>query len=185
MQTLERPVQALVGVGHERRGQPIEQLGMRRLFAQLAEVARRAHQCLAEVPQPDAIDEHTGRERIVAAGHGVGQVEPAAAVQVKREADASPAFRRNRRGAQAPKLQADCRELASGMSDWSSVSATVCASGYAGGGCSSSRLSLAFKEWQPRPVLPRSVSLRSSFLAARLSASCLNLAHPGSREPGS
>jgi hypothetical protein len=42
------------------------------------EVARRGHQGRAEVPAPDAVDEHAGRERIVAGGDRAGQFQPAA-----------------------------------------------------------------------------------------------------------
>ena len=60
MQFLDRPA-----VVHERRGQPVEQLGMRRRFAAQTEIARRAHQTGAEVVQPDAIDHDAGRQRII------------------------------------------------------------------------------------------------------------------------
>ena len=53
---------------------------MRRRFASHPEVARRRDQGCAAVVHPDAIDEGAGRQWVVAAGDGVGQFEPAAAV---------------------------------------------------------------------------------------------------------
>ena len=43
-----------------------------------AEVARRAYQAGAEVMQPEAVDQHPSRERILRAGNGAGQLKPAA-----------------------------------------------------------------------------------------------------------
>ena len=42
----------------------VEQLGMRRPFAKLAEIAGRPHQPFAEMMHPDPVGQHTGRERI-------------------------------------------------------------------------------------------------------------------------
>ena len=53
---------------------------MRRPLAELAEVARRADEAAAEVVLPDAIDDDAGRQRVVRAGDGLGQLEPAAAL---------------------------------------------------------------------------------------------------------
>ena len=53
VQCLDRPAG-----GDEFAGQIVEQLGMGRRVAAQAEVAGRADQSLAEMPQPDAVDEH-------------------------------------------------------------------------------------------------------------------------------
>ena len=57
---------------------------MRGPLAQDAEVARRAHQTLAEMLLPDAVDEHAGRERIGRAGNRLGQLFPPAAGDIRR-----------------------------------------------------------------------------------------------------
>ena len=57
---------------HEVDGQIIEQLRMRRRIGAGAEVAGRANEPLAEMMQPDAIDDDARRERIVLAGDGPG-----------------------------------------------------------------------------------------------------------------
>ena len=79
MQFLQAPA-----IGDEAMGQPVEQLGMRRLLAQLAEVARGGHQPAAEMILPDAVDDDARGERIVrlrepagqrrAAARGVGEI---------------------------------------------------------------------------------------------------------------
>src|SRR5205814_854370 len=53
VQLLERPA-----VLDEVRGKPVQQLGVRRSLAARAEVTGCAHDSLAEVTQPDAIDHH-------------------------------------------------------------------------------------------------------------------------------
>ena len=53
---------------------------MGRRVAAGAEVAGRADDPLAEVPEPDAVDHHPRRQRVVAAGDRPGQLQPAAAV---------------------------------------------------------------------------------------------------------
>ncbi len=58
MQPLDRPA-----VLHEAARQIVEQLGMGRRFAQIAELARRIHQTATEVVLPHAIDDHAGGER--------------------------------------------------------------------------------------------------------------------------
>ena len=60
-------------------GQPIEQFGIRRQRAHLAEIAGRADDAGAEVPSPDAIDHHARRQRIVVGGDPFGQGAPASA----------------------------------------------------------------------------------------------------------
>ncbi len=53
---------------------------MRRTLAKLAEVARRAHDPLAEMHFPDAIHDHSRRERIARADDRLGQLQPPAAL---------------------------------------------------------------------------------------------------------
>ena len=60
--------------------QVVEQLGMRGPFAELAEVARRAHDAVAEMMLPDAVHHHARGERIVRVGDRFGQFQPAASV---------------------------------------------------------------------------------------------------------
>ena len=52
---------------------------MRRRLAAQAKIAGRPHQRVLEIVQPDPIDDHARRERIVAAGDRAGQFQPAAA----------------------------------------------------------------------------------------------------------
>ena len=47
---------------------------MRGFFAENTEVAWRADEGLAEMPLPDAIDNHACGERVVRAGDGLGQL---------------------------------------------------------------------------------------------------------------
>ena len=61
-----------------RRRQMVEQFGMRGPLAQQAEIAGRADDAAAEMVLPDAVDDHAGRQRVVAAGDGPGQFEPSA-----------------------------------------------------------------------------------------------------------
>ena len=73
-------------------GQPIEQLRVGRHAAELAEIARRLLQALAEVPLPEPIDGHAGEQRIVGGGQPVGKsLDPALA-----EVDLRPARTANR-----------------------------------------------------------------------------------------
>ena len=74
MQLFERPV-----LVDEVCGEKIEQLGMCRRVGAKSEIAGRADQSRAEVMQPDAIDDHAHGERVIAAGDGPRQLEPAAA----------------------------------------------------------------------------------------------------------
>ena len=59
MERLERPA-----VGDEPDRQPVEQLGVRGQLAELAEVVDRADEPLAEMPAPDAVDDHPRGERV-------------------------------------------------------------------------------------------------------------------------
>ena len=52
---------------------------MRGRVAPQAEVAGRGDQPLAEVPVPDAVDHHPGRQRVLGSAIACGQLEPAAA----------------------------------------------------------------------------------------------------------
>ena len=62
VQRLELPV-----VVDQPQREPIEQLGMRRRRAQLAEVVGRADDAAAEVMLPDAVDDHPRGEHVLAA----------------------------------------------------------------------------------------------------------------------
>src|SRR5205085_11337077 len=75
VQRLDRPA------GGEALRQVVEQLGVRRRLAELAEVARGADEALAEVVLPDAVDHHARRQRVVGAGDGLRQLQPAAALR--------------------------------------------------------------------------------------------------------
>src|SRR5207253_1763505 len=66
-------------VVHELDGEPIEKLGVSRAFAADAEVARRAHQRLFEMLEPDAVDEDAGGEGIVFGSDGSGEFQAAGA----------------------------------------------------------------------------------------------------------
>jgi hypothetical protein len=57
-------------------GQPVEQFGVRRRFAHLAEVARRAHDALAEVMLPDAVHHHPRREGVIGRDEPLGKTTP-------------------------------------------------------------------------------------------------------------
>ena len=50
---------------HELDGEPVEQLRVRRRLAVAAEVEDGRDQRRAEVPQPDVVDGHAGRQRVV------------------------------------------------------------------------------------------------------------------------
>ena len=76
MELLDRPA-----VVHECRGEVIEQFGMRRRCRADSKVAWRLDERLAEVVHPDAVDEDTARERVIAGGDGPGQIESAAPVR--------------------------------------------------------------------------------------------------------
>ena len=58
MQPFERPA-----IGHEARGQIVEQFGMRGLFALNAEIAGGGDQRLAEMPAPDAVHDDARGQR--------------------------------------------------------------------------------------------------------------------------
>ena len=75
LDSLERPV-----LLDQRGGQIVEHLGMGRRIAPQAKIARRVDQRVFEVVHPNPIDDHPGRERIVAAGDRPGQFQPSAAV---------------------------------------------------------------------------------------------------------
>src|SRR6185295_2619154 len=57
----------------ERTRQVVQQLRMCRPFAGLPEVARSAHDSLAEVPLPDSVGHYTRRQRICRVGQPVSQ----------------------------------------------------------------------------------------------------------------
>src|SRR5262245_31580135 len=61
---------------HKLDRQPIEQFRMCGRLAQLAEVARRAHDAFAEMMLPDAIDHHPRGERILPRHQPLGQSAP-------------------------------------------------------------------------------------------------------------
>ena len=60
-------------------GEIIEQFGMRRRLAELAEIAGVRDDPLAEVVLPDAVDHHAGRQRILGPRQPLGQLQPPAA----------------------------------------------------------------------------------------------------------
>ena len=74
-------VQLLQGpaVVHEAHRQPVEQLGVRGLLRHVAEVVGGRDDAGAEVMEPDAVDEHAGRQRVGAVGDGQRQLPAAAA----------------------------------------------------------------------------------------------------------
>ena len=59
------------------RGEPIEQLRMRRRATLEAEVVRRAHDALPEVMQPQAVDHYTRGERMIGAGDPLRKLQSA------------------------------------------------------------------------------------------------------------
>ena len=73
VQALERPA-----VFAQAARQVVEQLGVRRLFSELAEIVGGAHQRLAEVPAPNAVGDDARGKRIAFADDPAGQVEAAA-----------------------------------------------------------------------------------------------------------
>jgi hypothetical protein len=66
-------------VGDEASCQPVEQFRVSGRVAAHAEIAGSADQPLAKVADPDAVDQYSGRERVVRARDGLGQFQPAAA----------------------------------------------------------------------------------------------------------
>ena len=76
---------------------------MGRRLAPQAEIARSRDQRTAEMVHPDPVDESTGRQRVLAAGDGPRQLQPAAAV-LKGFRSAPARTARNRRGAGSPRL---------------------------------------------------------------------------------
>src|SRR5215471_15654614 len=81
------------------RGEVIQELGVRWTLPKLSEVAGRAYDALAEMRFPDAIHDHSRRERIAWADDRLGQLQPPAALgetrglAVAQDAQISP--RRN------------------------------------------------------------------------------------------
>ena len=53
--------------------QPVEQFGVARRAAKLAEVARVRGEAAAEMPLPETVDEHAGRERVFGSGDPAGE----------------------------------------------------------------------------------------------------------------
>jgi hypothetical protein len=72
-------------VGHEPTGQRVEQFGMGRGPAAGAEVVGRGDEAAAEEVQPDAVDRHPRRERIVGGGDPVGQFAAATCFRRDRQ----------------------------------------------------------------------------------------------------
>ena len=58
---------------HELSGEPVEQLRMRGLFADVAKVVRAAHDAAAKVMLPQAVGHHLGGHRIFLAGNPLGE----------------------------------------------------------------------------------------------------------------
>ena len=56
---------------------------MGRRFAEQAEIVGRAHQPLAKMPSPHAIDDNARGERLARIGEPLGEFQPAAFVAVK------------------------------------------------------------------------------------------------------
>src|SRR5260370_35370758 len=79
MQRLYRPP-----IVYQSRSQVIEQLGVRRPLAKLAEIAGCAHDSLPEMKCPNAIGDHSRGERIGRAGDRLGQLQSAAAARKGR-----------------------------------------------------------------------------------------------------
>ena len=73
-------IAAALGDPTRRRGQIVEQLGMRRRLAAQAKIARRADQPGAEMLCPYTVDQHAGRQRIVGRHDSLGQLQSTAAV---------------------------------------------------------------------------------------------------------
>ena len=63
---------------HEPPGQPIKQRGVQRPLAHPAEVVRCAHQAPAEVPAPEPIDHHPGRQGMANVRQPAGQLKATA-----------------------------------------------------------------------------------------------------------
>ena len=77
----------------KRRGEAVEQLGVRRQPSLAAEVLLGRDDAAAEVHAPDAIDGDARGERIVAAGQPARQPEPVARLVRRETAAGSPACR--------------------------------------------------------------------------------------------
>ena len=66
------------------------------------EITGRGHEPLAEMPEPDAVDQHARRQRILGIGDCLGQLEPAApflewlAILPRQQAKEPPRNRRSR-----------------------------------------------------------------------------------------
>ena len=80
--------------------QPVEQFRVRGPLAFGTEVARRADDPFAEVMLPDAVDHHTGRQRVVCGPEPASQLRPAAARADRR----LPVFRQGQRKTPAHSL---------------------------------------------------------------------------------
>ena len=65
-------------IGHELRGQPIQQLRMRRVSPHRAKIVRRRHNALAEMILPQPIDNHPRRQRVIVTRQPFGQRRSAA-----------------------------------------------------------------------------------------------------------
>src|SRR5438067_4633287 len=76
----QEPMQGFDGpsVFDEAMGEPVEQLGMRRRFAQPAEITRRANEALPEVMLPKTVDQDAGRQGMIRGGQPTGQFKPTA-----------------------------------------------------------------------------------------------------------
>src|SRR5580658_5964949 len=79
MQALDRPV-----VGHERRCEVVEQLGMRGRGGPHPEIAGRLNERLPEMMHPNAVDEYARGERIVSRGDRSSQIQATAAVSERQ-----------------------------------------------------------------------------------------------------
>ena len=79
MHLLEAPA-----VVHEPGGEVVEQRLVGRLLPLKPEVARAADERRAEVPGPDAVDDHPGREWILPAGECLRELQPATCVLRER-----------------------------------------------------------------------------------------------------
>ena len=78
--------------------EPVEQFGVRRLLAHLAEVVRRADEAAAEVPLPDAVGDHSPGERVVGSREPLRQRRAAFALGVRlRQVELAAQLRQARR----------------------------------------------------------------------------------------
>jgi hypothetical protein len=99
MQPLQRPA-----VLHEATGEIVEQFGMRRRFAEIAELARRIDQTATEVMLPHAIHDHARGQRRGVFHDGLRQFEATASgVELARQAGLDGKADRKRRGTRSPR----------------------------------------------------------------------------------